>query len=29
MELPPVDDLVIAPIAIEPLAPQGAQGERP
>jgi len=29
MELPPVDDLVIAPIAIEPLAPQhGAQGER-
>ena len=27
--LPPVDDLVIAPIAIEPIAPQaGAQGER-
>jgi hypothetical protein len=29
MELPPVDDLVIAPLAIEPLAPiAGAQGER-
>jgi hypothetical protein len=29
MELPPVNDLVIAPIAIEPLTPQGgAQGER-
>jgi hypothetical protein len=29
MELPPVDDLVIAPLAIEPLAPQlGAPGER-
>jgi hypothetical protein len=29
MELPPVDDLVIAPLAIEPLAPvDGAQGER-
>jgi hypothetical protein len=29
IELPPVDDLVIAPIAIEPIAPQGgAQGER-
>jgi hypothetical protein len=30
MELPPVEDLVIAPLAIEPLAPiDGAQGERP
>jgi hypothetical protein len=29
MELPPVDDLVIAPLAIEPLAPiDGVQGER-
>jgi len=29
MELAPADDLVIAPISIEPLAPQGgAQGER-
>ena len=29
MELPPVDDLVIAPLAIEPIAPTaGAQGER-
>ena len=30
MDLPPVDDLVIAPISIEPLAPQtGAEGVRP
>jgi hypothetical protein len=29
IELPPIDDLVIAPIAIDPIAPQGgAQGER-
>jgi hypothetical protein len=28
MELPPVTDLVIAPLAIEPLAPTGAEGVR-
>jgi hypothetical protein len=29
MELPPVTDIVIAPITIEPLAPRGAEGVRP
>jgi hypothetical protein len=29
MDLEPVADIVIAPIKIEPLAPQGAQGEQP
>jgi hypothetical protein len=29
MALQPLDDLVIAPITIEPLVPGGVEGERP